>query len=184
MQLCQQTYEPARVAANRGVQLRSASHGFRAVTPFGLALVPITMSAGATHTNTASVVAEPMNKVAVSIGDHLRETIADRVAELRECADEDDIQLSEESAELLGSFIGTHASRMPAIVYTDGGFFRAIWRNSSGEQAALIFRSAKEVQFVFFAMRDGDISRATGIAAIDDLPELLQAHMVAQLLRS
>lgn len=117
------------------------------------------------------------------LSSYIEERLRSRIAELRECAAEDGLEICEESESLLVSFVLDNATVMPAVVITDGGNLRAVWRNSSKEQAALIFRAQDEVQFVFFSSENDKISRASGVSPLRDIPNLLKAHSVARLLQ-
>ena len=184
MQACQQVYKPAATSGNTSMRLPIPSHRFGVAAPIGVALLAVSAPVGIAVNGIVTARMPARMSAAVPVGETLRKSIDERFVALREYAEEDGIKLTAGSADLLRSFVMGNASRAPAIVYTDGGFFRAIWRNNEGEQAALIFRSKKEVQFVFFALCDGNVNRATGVAGLRDLPSLLKAHAVEHLLKA
>lgn len=178
MLLCQPSYSSSPEAVNRPSQSTSLSSKFAAPAAF-LAFFASTYGMAANGQSTLSVT----SRTNASEDEALRERVAERLAMLHECAEDDGISLSMESEKLIKAFVFRNAKSAPAIVCTDDGNLRAIWRNRKNEQLALIFRSLSEVQFVFFIHRGENMDRASGVTSFSDVMQLVRAHGVGHLLK-
>ncbi|NJR79397.1 hypothetical protein [Sphingomonas corticis] len=136
-----------------------------------------------TPANASSSKSYSVASIKDDLGQQLMQEVEARCAELEELAEDEDLPFNAASMAILRGFVRTSATIMPAVVLTDGGHLRAIWRSGDNEQAALIFRSVGEIQFVFFAEANGVVSRASGVAPLSKIAGLLVSHGVSKLVR-
>lgn len=178
MQVCHSSFSSSKNSSNRS--LIASNYGANLAAPFAV-LALLTPSLGSASNGQPVLTVSP--KVVNVKAAAFHKDVLQRLATLNEIAEEDDLALSDESERLLKAFVFQFSNTCPSVVITDGGHFRAIWRNAQSEQLALIFRSESEVQFVFFANAEGEINRATGVSNVQQVLQLIKAHKVEHLLK-
>lgn len=88
-----------------------------------------------------------------------------RIDELKTDAQAEQQAVSLESEQDLLAFLDHCVfTRRPFITLLDNGNLRVLWKNKAGEQIGIQFRGGKQVQYVFFARRDGSefMARVSG----------------------
>ena len=123
--------------------------------------------------------------IAFSVGTALAQ-YRDRLAELREAAEDDAIVWNEASAQDFHAFISDHPHwRKAGLALMDNGNLRAVWEWESDDEThlALQFLGSKSVQFVIFKRRRGAgrVSRVAGTDSFTGINFLVMAFQLHQL---
>ena len=90
----------------------------------------------------------------------------DRLAELREAADEEDIEWSETSERDFRAFVTDNPGwRKAALGLMDNGNLRAVWKGDDGGHLGLQFLGNQFGEYVIFKQRsaEGPVSRVSGV---------------------
>lgn len=108
-----------------------------------------------------------------------------RLASLREAAAEEDITLSEKSVTAVRKFAKSlHQVRPPSTFLLGNGNIRLLWVNDDGEQVGLQFRDNKQVQYIFFRMKEGVLGQIMGTESPSSVLDLIRIlglrHIIAE----
>ena len=117
---------------------------------------------------------------------HVRKTIENRIEDLKRIADDEGIEVSDDSEQDLRSFLNSvRFMRRPYIALLDNGNFRAIWKNAGHEQIGLQFRGARRIQYVLFPLRppDGFMAQAAGRDTLENAGRRIEAFDLWRLLK-
>ena len=117
---------------------------------------------------------------------YMRRTLETRIEDLKRIADDEGIEVSNDSERDLWLFLNSvRFTRRPYIVLLDNGNFRAIWKNADHEQIGLQFRGAHQIQYVLFALRppDGFMAQAAGRDILDNVGRQIDACDLWRLLK-
>lgn len=108
-----------------------------------------------------------------------------RIRELKADARAEGHTVSAASEEDLQAFLDGYVfTRRPFITLLDNGNLRALWKNAAGEQIGIQFRGGKQVQYVFFARRDGGdfMARVSGRDSLADIGRQIEALNLGRLM--
>lgn len=108
-----------------------------------------------------------------------------RIQKLKSDARIEGHSVSSASEDDLVAFLNDHAfTRRPFITLLDNGNLRALWRSDAGEQIGIQFRGGKEVQYVFFARREGQavMAQAFGRDRLSDIDRQIDALNLGRLM--
>ena len=108
-----------------------------------------------------------------------------RIQELKTDARAEDHRVSDDSEKDLLAFLGDYVfTRRPFITLLDNGNLRALWKNDAGEQIGIQFRGEKQVQYVFFAHREGQdfMARVSGRDSLLDIGRQIEALNLGRLM--
>lgn len=110
----------------------------------------------------------------------------DRLAALRDAAEDDGIPWNEDSAQDFLAFISDNPHwRSAGLALMDSGNLRAVWEWESDDEThlALQFLGSKSVQFVIFKRRPGAgrVSKVTGTDSFNGINFLVMAFQLAPL---
>jgi hypothetical protein len=102
--------------------------------------------------------------------------LTERIEQLKEIAEEEDLPFSDSSADQALSFVlQLSGSRRPSAFLIGNGNVRLVWSSQKGEQVGLQFRGNEEVQFVLIARREQNLSTSMGA----DLPDTVMRFIAA-----
>ncbi len=108
-----------------------------------------------------------------------------RIQELKADARTEGHAVSAASEEDLLAFLDGYVfTRRPFITLLDNGNLRALWKNDTGEQIGIQFRGGKQVQYVFFARREGQdsMARVSGRDSLADIGRQIEALNLGRLM--
>jgi hypothetical protein len=108
-----------------------------------------------------------------------------RILELKTDARAESHAVSAASEENLLAFLDGYVfTRRPFITLLDNGNLRALWKNDAGEQIGIQFRGGKQVQYVFFARREGQefMARVSGRDSLTDIERQIEALNLERLM--
>lgn len=108
-----------------------------------------------------------------------------RIQELKADARAEGHAVSAASESDLLAFLDDYVfTRRPFITLLDNGNLRALWKNDDGEQIGIQFRGNKQVQYVFFAWRDGKdfMARVSGRDRLADIGRQIEALNLGRLM--
>jgi len=108
-----------------------------------------------------------------------------RIRELKADARAEEHIVSAASEEDLLAFLDGYVfTRRPFITLLDNGNLRALWKNAAGEQIGIQFRGGKQVQYVFFARREGGnfMARVSGSDSLADIGRQIEALNLGRLM--
>lgn len=108
-----------------------------------------------------------------------------RIQELKTDARAEGHPVSTASEEDLLAFLDGYVfTRRPFITLLDNCNLRALWKNDAGEQIGIQFRGGKQVQYVFFARREGQdfMARVSGRDSLSDIGRQIEALDLVRLM--
>lgn len=117
--------------------------------------------------------------------DHLNR----RISDIKSIAQDEGIKINAESEKDLMLFLTRHPfSRRPYLSLLDNGNYRALWKNSEGEQIGLQFLGDEIVQFVFFMCRNKKessvVMSSCGKDTVADIFKQITANGLGKLLQA
>ena len=108
----------------------------------------------------------------------------ERLAELREAAEEEDIERSEASERDFRAFVTDNPGwRKAALGLMDNGNLRAVWKDDDGSHLGLQFLGNQFGEYVIFKKRSSTtlVSRAAGVDTLDGIKAQVDAFDLAAL---
>ena len=108
-----------------------------------------------------------------------------RIAELLEAGEEEDIAVNEASEKAFWNFIKSlPAAREGALFLMENGNFRVIWKGHNESHLALQFLGGREIQYVIFKRRKRarEVSRVAGADTFDGIKRRIDAFELSEIL--
>ena len=109
---------------------------------------------------------------------------SERLAELREAAEEEDVEWSETSERDFRAFVTDNPSwRKAALGLMDNGNLRAVWKDDDGSHLGLQFLGNQFGEYVIFKQRSAEmpVSRVSGIDALQGVVAQVRAFNLDEM---
>ncbi len=110
--------------------------------------------------------------------DTVRDAYLRRIEELKGYALEDEIEVSLDSEQDFHFFIhSTTTGNEASLFLTDGGNFRAVWKDANGGHVGIQFLGKQQVECVIFKRRTTNdfVSRVAGLDTFEGVKHIIRA---------
>ena len=114
----------------------------------------------------------------------VREAYSLRIEELKGYAIEDEIEVNPDSEQDFHFFVhSTSMANEAALFLTDGGNFRAVWKDANGGHVGIQFLGKQEVECVIFKRRTANdfVSRVAGLDTFEGVKHIIRAFDLNEL---
>lgn len=110
--------------------------------------------------------------------DSVKEAYLRRIEELKRYALEDDIEVSLDSEQDFHFFVhSTNMEHEASLFLTDGGNYRAVWKDANGGHVGIQFLGKQQVECVIFKRRTTNdfVSRVAGLDTLEGVKQIIRA---------